>query len=100
MWFYHYLLTVDHYSDYIEVEPLENTLSSTVITKSKAVLCCYGIPKVNLTDNRPPLCSQEETTFFDHYGVNHITSSPYWAQSNGMAEVAGKILKWLMKKIE
>ena len=46
-----FLITVDHYSDYIEVDLLENTLSSTVIAKSKATLCRYGIAEVNLTDN-------------------------------------------------
>ena len=34
-----FLITVDHYSDYIEVDLLENTLSSTVIAKSKATFC-------------------------------------------------------------
>ena len=32
------------------------------------------------------------------YGINHLTSSPYWPQGNGKAESAVKIVKSLLKK--
>ena len=46
------LVTVDHYSNYTEVDSLEN-MSSTVVTKSKAVFCHRSVLEVNLTDNGP-----------------------------------------------
>ena len=95
-----FLITVDHYSDYIEVDLLENTLSSTVIAKSKATFCRYGIPEVNLTDNGPQFTSMEYAVFCKEYGTQDITSSPYYTQGNGKAEAAVKVVKSLMKKAD
>ena len=39
-----YLVTVCHFSDWIEVDPLGDTLSSTVIDKTKAHFARYGVP--------------------------------------------------------
>ena len=59
----HYLVTVDHYSDFIEVDRLENTLSLTIVAKSKAVFCRHGIPEVVLTDNGPQFVSSDYVVF-------------------------------------
>ena len=48
-----YLITVDHYSDYIEVDQLYDTKSTTVVEKSKTQFARHGIPDLLLTDNRP-----------------------------------------------
>jgi hypothetical protein len=53
-----YLVTVDHYSDFIEVDKLDNTRSNTVIEKSKAQFARHGIPEVLLTDNGPQYMHQ------------------------------------------
>ena len=37
-----YLVTVDHYSDFIEVDEVENTLSSTIVAKQKLTLLVMG----------------------------------------------------------
>ena len=48
-----YLVTVDHYSDFIEVDELVNTLSSTITAKTEAHIARHGIPEVIITDNGP-----------------------------------------------
>ena len=48
-----YLITVDHYSDFYELDPLTNTQSSTIIDLTKSHFTRYGIPLHCLTDNDP-----------------------------------------------
>jgi transposase InsO family protein len=88
----HYLITVDHYSDFIEVDEIEDTLSSTVILKTKAHFSRHGIPEI------PKFISVDFASFCDLYSITHLTSSPYWPKGNGKAESAVKVMKALLKK--
>lgn len=54
-----YRITVDHYSDFIEVDELYNTLSSTITVKTEAHLARHGIPEVILTDNGPQFIAKD-----------------------------------------
>jgi transposase InsO family protein len=94
----HYLITVDHYSDFIEIDELDDTLSSTVIRNTKAHFARHGIPEILLTDNGPQFVSVDFASFCDLYGITHVTSSPYWPKGNGKAESAVKVMKALMNK--
>ncbi|XP_048251811.1 uncharacterized protein K02A2.6-like [Haliotis rufescens] len=93
-----YLVTVCHFSDWIEVDELEDTLSATVIAKTKAHFSRYGIPSVCHTDNGPQFISKEYEDFAQQYHFKHTTSSPYHPQGNGKAESAVKVAKAMMKK--
>ena len=51
------------------------------------------IPHTLITDNGAQFTSDPFKTFTKTYQFNHITSSPYWSQSNGRAEAAVKSAK-------
>lgn len=55
------------------------------------------MPEIIRTDNGPQFKSKFEE-FSKQYNFEHITSSPYYSQSNGCAEAAVKIAKNLLKK--
>ena len=93
-----FLITVDYFSDYWELDQLPDTLSSTVIAKTKEHFGRYGIPETVISDNGPQFRSHEYTTFAKDWDFTHVTSSPYHSQSNGKAESAVKIAKSLLKK--
>ena len=93
-----FLITVDYFSDYWELDQLPDTLSSTVIAKTKEHFGRYGIPETVISDNGPQFCSHEYTTFAKDWDFTHVTSSPYHSQSNGKAESAVKIAKSLLNK--
>lgn len=93
-----YLVQVDYYSDYWEVDKLTDTTSATVIDCMKEQFSRHGIPETVVTDNGPQLASQEFTKFSQEWEFNHVTTSPYHSQSNGKAESAVKISKRLIKK--
>ncbi len=94
----HYLVTVDHYSDYVECDELENTLAKTVVKKTKQQFGRHWIPEQVHTDNGPQFTSNEYREFEKDYNFKHSTSSPYWTKGNGRAEAAVKVVKSMMKK--
>lgn len=95
----HYLVTVDYYSNYWEVDRLESsTTSKAVIYKLKQHFARHGIPNTVFSDNGPQFDSDEFRRFARDWEFNHLTSSPGHSQSNGMAESAVKTVKRLIKK--
>lgn len=94
----HYLVTVCHFSDWIEVDKLENLSASAVVEKTKAHISRYGIPVICHTDNGPQFDCKEYKDLCHTYGFQHTTSSPYHAKGNGRAEAAVKLVKTMMKK--
>ena len=54
-----YLITVDRYSDFIEVDKLHDTTASSIVEMSKCQFSRHGIPKTFVTDNGPQFVSSE-----------------------------------------
>ena len=77
---------------------LQDTLSATVINKTKAHVARFGIPQICHTDNGSQFASKEYENFATQYGFKHTTSSPYHPQGNGRAEAAVKVAKSTLKK--
>ena len=95
----HYLVTVDYYSNYWEVDRMESsTTSKAVILKLKQQFARHGIPNTVFSDNGPQFDSDEFRRFAREWEFSHVTSSPGYAQSNGMVESAVKTVKRLIKK--
>ena len=95
-----YIVLVDYYSDFVEVDLLKNTNSSAVIKFLKAQFSHHGIPDVLVTDNGPQFISGEFSEFATQWEFHHVTSSPYHPKSNGNTESAVKIVKSLIKKAQ
>ena len=84
----HYLVTMDYFSKYIEVDKLQDMSSTEAIDKLKTQIARHCIPEKLRSDNGPQFSSQEFADFCDSYDINHQTSSPNFPQSNGQAEKA------------
>ena len=95
-----YLVTVCHFSDWIEVDYLPNTLTSSVIKCTKEHFARHGIPQVFHTDNGPQYVSNDFKVFATQYGFKHTRSAPYYPKGNGKAEAAVKFIKNMLKKSE
>ena len=93
-----YLITVDYYSGFWEVDPLESTKTNHVIHKMKMQFARYGIPDVCHSDNGPQFQSAEYQRFSREWKFEFTTSSPAYPKSNGKAEKAVKAAKTIMKK--
>ena len=93
-----YLLTVDYFSNFIEVDYLTSPTSPEVIRKMSEQLSRHDIPKIVFSDNGPQFSCEEFKPFSDGWEFEHRTSSPLHSQSNGRAGNAVKTCKLIMKK--
>ena len=92
-----YLVVVDYFSRYPEVQKLNSTTSDTVITLLKSIFARFGIPETFVSDNGPQFASQSFKDFADTYTFQHVTSSPLFAQSNGQAERTVQTVKKMLR---
>ena len=93
-----YMVLVDYYSNFIEVDVLPDTLSTTIIYLLKRQFARHGIPDKLRTDNGPQFSSAAFQKFAYDWHFQHSTSSPHYSQSNGLAESAVKTIKNIMRK--
>lgn len=93
------LLVVDYYSKFVEIAHLsKGSNAKLVITQLKSTFARFGIPLEIISDNGPPFNAQEFSLFTSKWGINHITSSPKYPQSNGLAERTVQTIEKLLKK--
>ena len=91
----HYVLVVDYFSRYVEVQRLTSISASRVIAALKSIFSRHGVPSVLVSDNGP---QYEMKEFAEDYCFKHITSSPYHPQSNGLPKRIVKTVKELIVK--
>lgn len=92
------LVIADSFSDFVEVEFLSDTRTTSVITTCKRHFARHGSPQVVVSDNGPQFDNEEWRKFARVWNFIHVTSAPYHAQGNGKAESAVKSMKQLYKK--
>ena len=93
-----YLITVDYYSNFWEVDRLTSTKTAMVILKLKNHFARYGCPDRVISDNGPQFAAEEFATFAGAWDFEHRTSSPGNSKANGKAESAVKTAKMLIRK--
>ena len=94
-----YLAVADYYSKFPIVKKMpENCTSNAVINALKEILSEYGIPDTIRSDNGPQYDSEQFAAFTKKWGIEHITSSPHFPQSNGFIERTIQTLKMTLRK--
>ena len=93
-----YLLLVDYTSRYPIICKLTSMTAQHVIGHLKVIFSEYGWPDTIVSDNGPCYTTEAFTKTMQVYRVNHITSSPHYPQSNGLAEKFVQTVKSLFYK--
>ena len=94
----HYLVTVDYFSNFAEIDVMPTISSRDVIIALKRHFCRYGIPKCLISDCGRQFVSDEFKSFCNKWSILHLTSSPGHQQSNGKAEAAVKTYKTMLMR--
>ena len=95
-----YLLVVDYTSRFPIVRELKSMSAQHITKHFKLIFSEYGWPDSLVSDNGPHYVAETFTNLMKEYGVNHITSSPHYPQSNGLAEKCVQIVKDLFYKVK
>ena len=93
-----FVIVMDYYSKYWEIERLYNTKSITIVKKMKKMYSRLGIPETLRSDNRPQYTAQVFKEFSKELNFKHVTSSPEYLKSNGFVERHIQIVKNLLTK--
>ena len=93
-----YLLLVDYTSRYPIIHKLTSMTAQHVIGHMKVIFSEYDWLDTIVSDNGPCYTAEAFTKTMQEYRVNHITSSPHYPQSNGLAEKFGQRVKSLSYK--
>ena len=94
-----YLAIVDRFSGYLWCYKLTGQDTDTVLGHLKLLCKDHGFPKVVMSDNGPCFRSKFGE-WVTSKGGTHVTSSPGYPQSNGLAENAVKRAKFLIEKYD
>ena len=95
-----YIVAVHRYSLFMEYKQLPNTSSHIVIKFFLSIFSRWGIPMQVCTDNGTQFTSQEFQEFAASWNFKHVTSSPFYPRSNGLAEKGVGIIKNILKKAQ
>ena len=93
-----YLLVVDCTSRFLVVCKLTSSLH--IATQCKLIFSKYGWSETLISDNGPWYTAEVFKNLMREYRVNHMTSSPHYPQSNGLAEKYLQIVKNLFYKAQ
>ena len=93
-----YLLIVDYTRRLPVVCKLLSMAGQHVAKQCKQVFSEYGSPETLISHNGPCYTVDAFISVINEYCVNHITSSPHYPQSNGLAEKYVQIVKSLSYK--
>ena len=93
-----FLICVDYYSSFWEINSPDNTTSVSVVQKLKSLFARHEIPETCVSGNCSQLTSTEFKIFSRQWTFVHVTSSPTYPQSNGKVEAAVNSAKTVMRK--
>ena len=88
------LVGSDYFSNFIEVSRLHAITTQAVARELKTIFARFGILEIL----GPQFASKEVEAFSESWSFSHITTSPRYLQSNGMAQNAVKTVKRLFEK--
>lgn len=93
-----FMVLVDSFSKFVQVRYLHSKSAVSVVSNLKEIFGTHGLPQSLLSDNGPPFDSHIFTQFLKDYDITHITSSPFYPQSNGLVERTIATVKSILTK--
>ena len=95
-----FLIVIDAYSKWIEVNPTSSTSATATIEKLRQAFANHGLPDMVVSDNGAGFASEEFADFMARNGILHVKTAPRHPSSNGLVERSFRIFKEGMKKLE
>ena len=93
-----FMVTVDYFSNFWEVDRLTSTTSAAIILKLKNHFARYGCPDHLISDNGPQFASSEFTKFAKEWDFEDRTNRAGNSKANRKVESVVKTAKNLIRK--
>nr|CAH7767552.1 unnamed protein product [Callosobruchus chinensis] len=91
-----YLAVIDYFSHWLEIVELKDKTSKCVINAFQDIFITFGYPQHIIADNLPFISSHCQK-YYKEKDISISTCSPYYHQSNGLAEKAVSIGKQILR---
>uniref|UniRef100_A0A1X7TEG4 Integrase catalytic domain-containing protein n=1 Tax=Amphimedon queenslandica TaxID=400682 RepID=A0A1X7TEG4_AMPQE len=95
-----FLIVIDAYSKWMDVQIVPSTASEVTTAKLRVIFATFGLPEQVVSDNTSGFTSTEFKQFVSESGIRQVLVSPYHQSSNGLAEQAVAIFNNIVKKFE
>jgi transposase InsO family protein len=86
----HILVVIDSCSRWIEMYPIADLTAQTAARRLMEHFGRYGQPFEIRSDNGTQFCNETVAELLTYAGVEHITTTPYSHEENGLVERANK----------
>lgn len=94
-----FLIIVDAYTKWIEVEVILHQDTPTVIRILDKLFSQFGVPATIASDNDPVFVSADFQSFLKQRNIQHKKSAPYNPSTNGQVERCVQTVKAALKKM-
>lgn len=84
---YTFLVVVDAYLKWLEVQPIKQASSRGVIDILRSLFATFGVQRIVFSNNGTAFVSEEIRAFYMANGIKTRTSAPYNPTTNGQVEV-------------
>ena len=91
---------MDYTSHFPIIRKLSSMTRKAIAHHMQSIFSEYGWPDTLVADNRPCYTRKEFQILLQSMSVNHLTSSPHYPQSNGLAEKYVGIITNLFHKVK
>ncbi|XP_026532364.1 uncharacterized protein K02A2.6-like, partial [Notechis scutatus] len=81
-----FLITVDAYSNWLEVHKMKSTTTEAVVKMLNRLFATHGLPDVLVSDNGPQFTALAFEQYLADRGIRHALTSPARPAANGRAE--------------
>ena len=95
-----YLVVVDAYSKWLDVEMMSSSKAGPTIAKLRRLFAVHGLPHVVVSDNGPNFASEEFKLFLKKNGIRQMFTAPYHPASNGQVERMVRTFKESFKTLK
>ena len=95
----HVITITDYFSKWVEATAVRDKTASTIADFLIKTILRHGAPRILVTDNGTEFKNSTMRQVTEAYGINHIFTTPYHQQANGLHERTKQTLQQGMRKL-
>lgn len=95
----HVITITDYFSKWVEAVAVQDKTANTIAAFLLKTILRHGAPRILVTDNGSEFKNHIVQELTSTYGIQHIFTTPYHPQANGLDERTNQTLKQSLRKV-